>query len=90
MNQKKVKGIGEKMTKFDLDLSNFKIKLINPKIHISTKEANITIKPRNPEFSINKIIQLPIKEWKNYLRNDFEESLIKKDPFIKDKKRRII
>ena len=83
---KKVKGIGEKMTKFDLDLSNYKIKLINPEIHISTKEAYNTIKPRNPEFSINKIIQLPIREWKNYLRNDFEESIIKKYPVIKEKK----
>ena len=74
------------MTKFDLDLSNYKIKLINPEIHISTKEAYNTIKPRNPEFSINKIIQLPIREWKNCLRNDFEESIIKKYPFVKEKK----
>ena len=81
-----VGGIGEKMTKCNLDLSNFKIKLIDPKIHISTKEAYSTIQPRHTEFSIYKIIQLPIREWKNYLRNDFEESLIKKHPIIKEKK----
>ena len=36
---KLVEGIGEKMISIDLDLSEFEIRLINPRIHISTKES---------------------------------------------------
>ena len=36
---KYVEGIGEKMLDIDLDLSNYRIEIFDPNIHISTKEA---------------------------------------------------
>lgn len=73
-----VEGIGEKMTDIDLDLSEFKIKLINPEIHVSTKEAYSGVTPHEPELSVEEIIQLPVNEWKEKLRNDFEDSVFEK------------
>ena len=70
---KLVEGIGEKMINIDLDLSQFEIKLINPEIHISTKEAYTGVAPQNPELSVEEIIKIPIKEWKGKLKNDFEK-----------------
>ena len=75
---KLVEGIGEKMTSIDLDLSNYEIRLVNPDIHISTKEAYSGIVPKTPELSVEKIIELPIIEWKGKLKNDFEESIFEK------------
>lgn len=75
---KLVEGIGEKMTDIDLDLSEFKIRLINPDIHVSTKEAYSGVIPQEPDVSVEEIIQLPVNEWKEKLRNDFEDSLFKK------------
>ena len=75
---KLVEGIGEKMTDIDLDLSEFKIKLINPEIHVSTKEAYSGVIPQEPELSVEEIIQLPVNEWKEKLRNDFEDSVFEK------------
>lgn len=75
---KLVEGIGEKMTDIDLDLSEFKIKLINPDIHVSTKEAYSGVIPQEPELSVEEIIQLPVNEWKEKLRNDFEDSVFEK------------
>ena len=75
---KLVEGIGEKMTSIDLDLSNYQIRLVNPDIHISTKEAYSGIVPKTPELSVEKIIELPIIEWKGKLKNDFEESIFEK------------
>ncbi len=75
---KLVEGIGEKMTSIDLDLSNYEIRLVNPDIHISTKEAYSGVVPKTPELSVEKIIELPIIEWKGKLKNDFEESIFEK------------
>ena len=75
---KLVEGIGEKMTSIDLDLSNYEIRLVNPDIHISTKEAYSGIVPKTPVLSVEKIIELPIIEWKGKLKNDFEESVFEK------------
>tara|TARA_B100001094_G_scaffold232694_1_gene227550 strand:+ start:67 stop:816 length:750 start_codon:yes stop_codon:yes gene_type:complete len=75
---KLVEGIGEKMTSIDLDLSNYEIRLVNPDIHISTKEAYCGIVPKTPVLSVEKIIELPIIEWKGKLKNDFEESIFEK------------
>ena len=83
---KLVEGIGEKMTSTDLDLSDYEIRIVNPDIHISTKEAFSWVVPETPKQSIEQIIQLPIKEWKNKLKNDFEEPLFIKYPKLIDLK----
>ena len=79
---KLVEGIGEKMTSVDLDLSEYEIRLLNPKIHISTKEVYSGVVSKNPELSVEEIIQLPINEWKDKLRNDFETSVFEKYPSL--------
>jgi len=83
---KLVEGIGEKMTSIDLDLSDYEILLVNPDIHISTKEAFSWVVPETPEQSIEQIIQLPLEEWKNKLKNDFEKSIFIKYPKLIDLK----
>ena len=75
---KLVEGIGEKMTSIDLDLSEYNIRLINPGIHVSTKEAYSDLVLKTPVLSVEKIIELPIIEWKGKLKNDFEESIFEK------------
>ena len=75
---KLVEGIGEKMTSIDLDLSNYEIRLVNPDIHISTKQAYSGIVTKTPVLPVEKIIELPIIEWKGKLKNDFEESIFEK------------
>jgi len=83
---KLVEGIGEKMINIDLDLSYYEIRLVNPKIHISTKEAYSGVVPQIPELSVEEIIKLPIKEWKNKLKNDFEDSAFEKHPQLEKRK----
>ena len=83
---KLIEGIGEKMTSIDLDLSDYEIRLVNPDIHISTKEAFSWVVPETTEQDIEQIIQLPIKEWKNKLKNDFEKSVFIKYPKLIDLK----
>jgi len=83
---KLVEGTGENMTNIYLDLSNYEIRLVNPDIHISTKEAFSVVVPETPEQAVEQIIQLPTKDWKNKLKNDFEKSVFIKYPKLIDLK----
>ncbi|MGN6802413.1 MAG: 4-(cytidine 5'-diphospho)-2-C-methyl-D-erythritol kinase [Ginsengibacter sp.] len=75
-------GVGEKMKRIQLSLPSFKILLINPGIHISTKELFQKITPAIPEKSISEIIGQPIDTWKGELKNDFEPIVFKMFPEI--------
>lgn len=66
-------GRGEKLENIPLDLSAYKIVLVNPGIHVSTGWAFAQIKPFANRPSIKEIIQLPVSEWRGKLINDFEE-----------------
>jgi 4-diphosphocytidyl-2-C-methyl-D-erythritol kinase len=65
-------GRGELLTPLSLDLSSYKIVIVNPGLHINTGWAFSQITPAIPGSSIETIIQQPVKDWKNTLINDFE------------------
>lgn len=60
-----------------VDLSGYWIYLINPGIHVSTKDAYNGVQPQADRKSIYSILQQPIETWKNELVNDFETSVFK-------------
>lgn len=74
---------GEILEEIDLHLSDYKILLVHPGIHISTAWAFKNIIPQKPVRSVKEIIQQPIEAWKNDLKNDFEEPVFVKYPEIK-------
>jgi 4-diphosphocytidyl-2-C-methyl-D-erythritol kinase len=75
-------GRGEKMEGIELDLSGYKMIVINPGIHISTKEAFAMINPADDRVSLKEIIMQPVSCWKADLKNDFEEAVFRKYPEI--------
>jgi 4-diphosphocytidyl-2-C-methyl-D-erythritol kinase len=75
---KYVQGVGEKMSIVDLDLSAYKLKFIFPGLHISTAEAYCDIIPRIPETNLLDLINQPIENWKEKVKNDFEVTIFKK------------
>lgn len=76
------KSRGEELYDLELNLKNYFFVLINPAIHVSTKDAFAMLKPKTPKASIIEIIKQPIKDWKDNLKNDFEESVFQKFPKI--------
>jgi 4-diphosphocytidyl-2-C-methyl-D-erythritol kinase len=82
-------GRGEKLTPVAVDLSSYKIVLINPGIHVSTKEAFSALTPAVPAKSIQQIIEQPVETWKAELKNDFEETVFQLHAAIKDIKERL-
>jgi 4-diphosphocytidyl-2-C-methyl-D-erythritol kinase len=77
-------GRGELLEEIDLDLSAYKILLVNPGIEISTGEAFAGTKPARPEVSVKTIIKKSIEAWRNELKNDFEKVIFPKYPEIEN------
>lgn len=82
-------GRGEKMEEIELNVSSYKIVLINPGIHVNTAWAFSRIKPNNGRTSLKEIIQVPVSEWKSILKNDFEEIVFTEYPEIKEIKEKL-
>ena len=78
------KGRGEELQKIDLDLSGYSFVLVNPGIHIDTGWAfsSIEVKPLKETFNLDEIVQKPIEQWKDILRNSFEEMVAISNPII--------
>lgn len=77
-----VTGKGELLEPFDLDLSGYWMVLVNPGIHIGTKEAYAGIVPSEPMDSLKEMLSEPVSEWKNGVKNDFEASIFPNHPEI--------
>lgn len=82
-------GRGEFLEELNFNLNNYKIVLVNPGIHVNTAVAFSKIKPDNSRPSLKEIIQQPIAEWKNVLRNDFDESVFNEYTEIKNIKEKL-
>lgn len=77
-----VTGRGEILAPIDLDLSGKWLILINPNVHIGTKEAYEGVKPKQAEYALREILSV-CSVWKDRLTNDFEESIFQKYPKIR-------
>jgi 4-diphosphocytidyl-2-C-methyl-D-erythritol kinase len=87
-NQAKlVSGRGEIFESTNLNLSGYHLALFFPDIHIGTAEAYGGVKPQHPKISIKEVIEKnPTEDWKNLLKNDFEEGIFLKYPKLRELK----
>lgn len=74
------KGRGEVLTPFELNLSKYFLKIVNPGLHVGTKEAYAGIIFQNHENSVANVLQREMPLWKLSLVNDFEQSVFKIHP----------
>lgn len=75
-------GRGEILQPINVDLTAYFLKIINPGIHIGTKEAYKGIQFSDNSISISAILAEPIEQWKAQLKNDFERTVFKKHPTL--------
>ena len=77
-------GRGEVMTPIDLDLSVYRLKIVKPDIHVSTKEAYAGITPQESDVFLPQVLQQPIETWKDVVTNDFEKTVFAKHPELEE------
>ncbi len=75
-------GRGEILESIPLSLAGKYIAIVHPPIHVSTAQAYAGITPKQPSYSLAQLPLLPINQWKQQLKNDFEESIFKRHPEI--------
>lgn len=78
-----VSGKGEILEPIDFSLKNFKFFVVHPEIHINTAWAYSLSKPDSKRPSLKSIIQnTPPENWREFIKNDFEEIVFTKYPEI--------
>ncbi len=75
-------GRGEILTPVDFSLKGSHIVVVNPGIHVGTREAFSGIMPAIPSVQIHDAIALPRDKWKDVLINDFEKGIFVNHPKI--------
>ena len=84
------RGRGEVLSEIDLDLKGKYLILLNPGIHVGTKEAYDGVQPRISSKTIEEVISNSYDTWKTELINQFEESIFPKYRLIKELKESLI
>jgi len=79
-------GRGDVLQPFSLDLSSYKIVLVNPGIHINTGWAFTQITPAQPAINLSELLPQPVAQWKEHLANVFEPPVFRQHPAIKEVK----
>lgn len=83
-------GRGDQYESMKLDLSKYYVVLVYPNIHVNTAKAYSGVIPKLPSRSLeNDILNLPIEQWKEFIHNDFEDSIFSQFPEIKNIKEKL-
>ncbi|HVZ55251.1 MAG TPA: 4-(cytidine 5'-diphospho)-2-C-methyl-D-erythritol kinase [Chitinophagaceae bacterium] len=67
------RGRGERLQEIPLKLDDYRILLVNPGIHIPTARAFSLVRPAQPAYPLEVLIRQPVDQWRDQVRNDFEE-----------------
>ncbi len=73
-------GRGEILKNFELDLSNYRLLVIKPSIHINTATAYSGVTISGVSGKLSNQLQEPIQNWKSLIKNDFEPHIFKLHP----------
>ncbi|MXV52519.1 4-(cytidine 5'-diphospho)-2-C-methyl-D-erythritol kinase [Pedobacter sp. HMF7647] len=77
------RGRGDEFAEIKLSLEKYYIVLVMPPVHVSTAEAYRGVEPAKPAKSMKELIELPVKQWQETVRNDFEKSVFTNHPKIR-------
>jgi 4-diphosphocytidyl-2-C-methyl-D-erythritol kinase len=75
-------GKGDQMTPVSLSLSGYTIVIVKPPVFVSTAEAYSGTTPVVPERSLRELIQLPVSDWREVIKKDFEKTIFLNHPEI--------
>jgi len=74
-------GRGEVFSEISMP-DNLNIVIVKPEVSISTPMAYAKVKPQTPKYSLKESVQKPVSQWKDLVKNDFEEFLFPDFPLL--------
>lgn len=75
-------GRGELLEDTALSLEDYEFLVVKPDCRVSTAEAYAGISPRKAVYNLHNLKDLPIEQWAALVKNDFENTILKKYPEI--------
>lgn len=83
-------GRGEVLEPVPADLTGKFIVMIKPDVHVSTAEAYAGVTPSGKTGTVkNVLLNVPLKNWREQLHNDFENSVFQAHPQIESIKQKL-
>lgn len=77
-----ISGKGEISSLVELKLENYFLFIVKPEFSVSTADAYEHIQIKESNIDMTDMIHQPIRFWKNGLKNDFEEMVFHRYPFL--------
>jgi len=74
------RGKGEILQPVEIKMKGKHYLIIKPSFSINTRDAYSGVQPAQPMRNLAGLIKLPMEEWKDSIRNDFEPSVFKRFP----------
>ena len=81
-------GRGEVFSEISMP-DNLHIVIVKPDVSISTPMAYSKVKPQTPKYSLKESVQKPVSQWKDLVKNDFEEFLFPDFPLLGEIKQQL-
>ncbi|MBO4754879.1 MAG: 4-(cytidine 5'-diphospho)-2-C-methyl-D-erythritol kinase [Bacteroidales bacterium] len=79
-------GIGHELVPHSLSLQGKYIVIVKPPFGVSTREAYSGVHPNIPAVSLDRLLKRPLNEWKEFIHNDFEDSVFPLHPQLAEAK----
>jgi 4-diphosphocytidyl-2-C-methyl-D-erythritol kinase len=78
-------GRGDQLSPLKVNLKNKYLVIVKPDVHVPTAAAYAGVHPAKPVASCADVVSsLPVNQWKNHLKNDFEETISVTYPEIRN------
>lgn len=75
-------GRGEILQPVSLSLSGYSLILVKPDIHVNTAQAYSGVHISGDKGLLEQQISLPVTEWKEHIKNDFEQHIFQMHPYL--------
>ena len=72
-----------------LNLKGYTLVLVCPAIHVATATAYAGVHPAKADVLLQDAVQLPVNQWRDLIKNDFETSVFSAHPELKNIKQRL-
>lgn len=82
-------GVGNVFEEISLNLNGKYLLLCLPEVSVNTANAYKNCKPEIPRKSLADLIKLPISEWKDNIKNDFEKTVFVDFPVLSEIKKEL-
>src|SRR5690606_32023078 len=60
-----------------LPLKGYFLVTVNPGLHVDTAQSYRALVPKDPETVLEEFLKMPVNEWRNQVKNNFEDPVFK-------------